>query len=84
MTSHIPPLLRGCTFSCHPPTRQICDPRVLLHGRPDCEHAARGRPLDAWMWGGASMQEALDMFAQSREGARQGLGTSCRGGRGAG
>ncbi|KAI8465994.1 MAG: histidine phosphatase superfamily [Monoraphidium minutum] len=44
---------------------EICDPRVLLHGRPDCEHMARGRPLDAWMWGGASLEEALELFVES-------------------
>lgn len=46
---------------------EVCDPRVLLHGRPDCEHAARGRPLGAWMWGGATLEEALGMFAEAGE-----------------
>jgi hypothetical protein len=64
-----------------PPNRrpQICDPRVLLHGRPDCEHTAKGRPLDAWMWGGASLGEALDMFAQSCEPARAPEGVGRKG-----
>ncbi|KIZ06034.1 hypothetical protein MNEG_1928 [Monoraphidium neglectum] len=44
---------------------EVCDPRVLMHGRPDCVHMAKRRPVDAWMWGGATMQEAIDMFVQS-------------------
>jgi broad specificity phosphatase PhoE len=43
---------------------EICDPRVLLQGRPDCEHAAKGRPLDAWMWAGYTAEEALAMFKE--------------------
>jgi len=49
----------------NPPPPQICDPRVLLHGRPDCEHMAKGRPIEAWMWGGATVQEAIGMFTES-------------------
>lgn len=44
---------------------EVCDPRILLHGRPDCEHMAKGRPIDSWMWGGATLAEALDMFSES-------------------
>jgi hypothetical protein len=53
--------------TARPAARQICDPRVLLHGRPDCEHMAQGRPVDAWMWGGASLEEALDLFTEACE-----------------
>jgi hypothetical protein len=42
---------------------QMCDPRLLVGGRPDVARRVANQPIATWMWGGMNMQEALFHFA---------------------
>eukprot|EP00983_Pelagomonas_calceolata_P051120 1142268-Pelagomonas_calceolata.AAC.2 len=40
----------------------MCDPRLLVGGRPDVASRVEGQPIATWMWGGMNMQDALFHF----------------------
>jgi hypothetical protein len=43
----------------------VCEPRVLFGVRSDLEQTSRDSNMEAWMWGGATTEQALSKFAKT-------------------